>query len=61
LNEENQGILDREIIYKEISGMKNWNMRVKTLRKILMHLHDFEDDRYDPPVDQETKLPKQNP
>ena len=58
LNQENPGILDREIMYKEMLGMKNWNMRVKTIRKILMHLYDFDEDRYEPPVDQETKFPK---
>jgi hypothetical protein len=40
--------------------MKNWDIRVKTLRNILQHLHNYEDDRYiiENPLDQETKFPK---
>jgi hypothetical protein len=40
--------------------MKNWDMRVKTLRNILQHLHYFRDDKdlIGKAVDQETKFPK---
>lgn len=40
--------------------MKNWNIRVKTLKNILQHLYSFQDDRelIGNPVDQETKIPK---
>jgi len=40
--------------------MKNWNMRVKTLRNILQHFHNFKNDHYtiENSLDQETKFPK---
>jgi hypothetical protein len=40
--------------------MKNWDMRVKTVKRILMHIYTFRNDGYliDKPLDQETKFPK---
>lgn len=40
--------------------MKNWDIRVKTLRNLLQHLHHFRDDgdMIGKPLEQETKFPK---